>query len=95
MRVAASDLKNAQPRSVTPTQVSNVRTTVDKISFDVSDIGKPVEVKESYFPNWKISGAEGPYRLAPNLMVVVPTSNHVELSYGLTAVDWTGRGITL
>jgi hypothetical protein len=95
VRVPASDLANAQPRTVTPTQVSNVRTTVDSISFDVSDIGKPVEVKESYFPNWKVSGAEGPYRLAPNLMVVVPTSNHVQLSYGLTAVDWVGRGITI
>jgi hypothetical protein len=95
VRVAASDLKSAQPRTVAPTQVSNVQTTVDKISFDVSDIGKPVEVKESYFPNWKVSGADGPYRLAPNLMVVVPTSKHVELSYGLTAVDWAGRGITI
>jgi hypothetical protein len=75
--------------------VSNVRTTVDKISFDVSEVGKPVEVKESYFPNWHVSGAKGPYRLAPNLMVVVPTSTHVELSYGLTTADWAGRAITV
>ncbi len=79
MRVKASDLAKAQPPVVTPVQVSNVATTVDKISFDVSDIGKPVEVKESYFPNWQISGAKGPYRLAPNLMVVVPTSKHVRV----------------
>lgn len=95
MRVKASDLAQAQPRVVAPVQVSNVRTTVDKISFDVSDVGKPVEVKESYFPNWQISGAKGPYRLAPNLMVVVPTSKHVELTYGLTAADWAGRAITV
>jgi hypothetical protein len=25
----------------------------------------------------------------------VPTSNHVQLSYGLTPADWAGRGITL
>jgi hypothetical protein len=95
VRVRASDLAKAQPRVVTPTQVSNVVSTVDKISFDVAEIGKPVEVKESYFPNWKISGASGPYRLAPNLMVVVPTSRHVELTYGLTAADWLGRGISV
>jgi hypothetical protein len=94
-RVKASELTSAHPPAVTPTQVSNVRTSVDKISFDVSDIGRPVEVKESYFPNWKVSGAEGPYRLAPNLMVVVPTSNHVELTYGLTPADWIGRAITV
>jgi hypothetical protein len=75
--------------------VSNVQSTVDSISFDVSDIGKPVEVKESYFPNWKVSGAKGPYRLAPNLMVVVPTSKHVKLTYGLTGADWAGRIITV
>ena len=95
MRVKASDLAKAPPRKVTPAQVSNVRTTVDKISFDVSEIGKPVEVKESYFPNWQVSGAKGPYRLAPNLMVVVPTSKHVELTYGLTTADWAGRVITV
>jgi 6-pyruvoyl-tetrahydropterin synthase related domain len=95
MRVKASDLAKAPPRKVTPAQVSNVRTSVDKISFDVSEIGKPVEVKESYFPNWHVSGAKGPYRLAPNLMVVVPTSTHVQLTYGLTTADWAGRVITV
>src|SRR6185295_10793595 len=94
-RVDAADLAKAKPRGVIPAKVSNVRETVDKISFDVSEIGKPVEVKTSYFPNWHASGAKGPYRLAPNLMVVVPTSTHVELTYGLTTVDWAGRAITV
>ena len=49
--------------------------------------GAPVLVKASYFPNWEVSGAEGPYRVAPNLMVVVPTDTHVELHYGWTPVD--------
>jgi hypothetical protein len=98
-RVSATDIAksngNLHQVAVTPTRVSNVTRSVDKISFDVSDIGKPVEVKESFFPNWKVSGADGPYRLAPNLMVVVPTSTHVELTYGLTAADWIGRVITV
>jgi hypothetical protein len=95
-RVAASRLGNSVDQTaVSPTTVSNVQRSVDKISFDVSDVGKPVEVKESYFPNWKLSGAKGPYRLAPNFMVVVPTSKHVELTYGLTKVDWLGRAITV
>jgi len=94
-RVKASDLATTQPRAVTPTRVSNVQTSVDQISFDVSQIGKPVEIKESYFPNWHVTGAQGPYRLAPNLMVVVPTSTHVTLRYGLTTADWAGRVITV
>ena len=59
------------------------------------EIGKPVLVKTSYFPNWKAHGAKGPYRAAPNLMVVVPTSHDVKLTYGLTGADWLGRFITL
>ena len=29
------------------------------------------------------------------MMVVVPTSHDVKLTYGLTAVDWLGRFVTL
>jgi hypothetical protein len=95
-RVKASDLTTAKAQPIAdPPVVSNVKTTVDKISFDVSEVGKPVEVKESYFPNWQVKGAKGPYRLAPNMMVVVPTSNHVELTYGLTTTDWLGRILTV
>ena len=49
----------------------------------------------SYFPNWHVSGAEGVYRISPNLMVVVPTSHHVSLSYGYTPVDYEGWALTL
>jgi hypothetical protein len=48
----------------------------------------------SYFPNWKVSGAEGPYRVAPNFMVVVPTDTHVELTYGRTWVEWLSYALT-
>jgi hypothetical protein len=69
------------------TKVSNVKTSTDHVSFDVSKTGVPVEVKVSYFPNWQVSGADGPYRVSPNLMVVIPHSKHVELSYGYTSSD--------
>ncbi|HWS47905.1 MAG TPA: hypothetical protein VN636_18730 [Acidimicrobiia bacterium] len=95
MHVDGRNLASVQPRTIDPVTVSNVHRNVDTISFDVSQVGKPVEVKESYFPNWHVSGAKGPYRLAPNLMVVVPTSTHVTLSYGLTTADWLGRILTV
>lgn len=75
--------------------VSNVSVTNDSIEFDVSEPGVPVLVKTSYFPNWKATGADGPWRATPNLMVVVPTSTHVELRYGWTSVDALGWGTTL
>jgi hypothetical protein len=70
-----------------PITVSNVDIGEQSVSFDVSQVGVPVLVKVSYFPNWEVSGAQGPYRVAPNFMVVVPTSEHVELEYGRTTSD--------
>ena len=65
------------------------------MSFDVDQTGVPVLVKVSYFPNWEAEGAEGPYRVGPNMMVVVPTSNHVELTYGRSASDYITILLTL
>ncbi len=67
--------------------VSSIKSGDDSVEFDVDQIGVPVLVKVSYFPNWKVSGAEGPYRVTPNLMVVIPTSTHVRLHYGYVQID--------
>jgi hypothetical protein len=75
--------------------VSNVQMGNDTIDFDVDTTGAPILVKTSYFPNWKVDGAQGPYRVTPNLMVVVPTSNHVHLHYGMTSVDYLAYLFTL
>jgi hypothetical protein len=52
-------------------------------------------VKMSYFPNWDANGASGPYRVAPNFMVVVPEETHVELTYGRTGVEYVSYLLTL
>jgi hypothetical protein len=85
----------ATARAEPATVVSAITTGNDSISFDVDRVGTPVLVKMSYFPNWEVEGADGPYRVAPNLMVVVPTSNHVRLHYGTTNVDRLGWLLTL
>jgi hypothetical protein len=83
-----------EPTPVPASQVTNIETDDDSISFEVDRPGSPVLVKASYFPNWQASGADGPWRVAPNLMVVVPTANQVELSYGTTPVDWLAWAMT-
>lgn len=70
-----------------PAVVSNYSTTRDTISFEVDQIGKPVIVRTSFFPNWNVDGAEGPWRVGPNQMVVVPTDTQVELSYGSSLLE--------
>jgi hypothetical protein len=84
----AVDTPPRQP--VDPTGVKNIKTSDNRISFDVDRPGSPVLVKVSYFPNWKVSGAKGPWRVSPNLMVVIPTQKHVELKYGMRAGDYMG-----
>jgi hypothetical protein len=104
--VAAADGPAAWARVVTgdphPTAVPEPRTTVSdvhqgdqSVSFHVSRVGVPVEVRVSYFPNWHAAGADGPYRAAPNLMVVVPTSHDVVLTYGRSTADNLGQLLTL
>jgi hypothetical protein len=78
-----------------PTVVSDVSQSDSSVSFHVSKVGTPVEVKVSYFPNWRASGADGPWRVAPNMMVVVPTSHDVTLQYANTASDNAAELISL
>ncbi len=81
-------------RPVPPSGVRNIESGDDRISFDVDRPGSPVLVKASYFPNWKVEGGKGPYRVTPNLMIVVPTSEHVEMRFGYTAADIGGWLLT-
>jgi hypothetical protein len=84
------------PRVPEPTtQVSDIVEHNASISFNVTRLHVPVVVTISYFPNWQVSGAQGVYRVSPNLMVVIPTSHHVQLYYGTTPVDYEGWVLTL
>ena len=75
--------------------VSDVEIGQQDLSFTVDQVGVPVLVKVSYFPNWEVEGAEGPYRIAPNFMVVVPTETDVELRYARSGSDAVFYGATL
>jgi hypothetical protein len=75
--------------------VDDVAQGEESMSFNVSRTGVPILVKTSYFPNWHVHGATGVYRVAPNLMVVVPTAKHVTLTYGYTTTNWIGTILTV
>jgi hypothetical protein len=94
-RAPGSDALRLPRRRVPAVHVSHVHSTDNSISFDVDRTGVPVVVNESYFPNWRADGADGPWRATPNFMVVVPTSHHVTLHYATTTTEWLGRFLTL
>ena len=74
-------------RSLEEVEIREVSAAQNSIGFGVNQTGVPVLVKASYFPNWQADGAAGPYRVAPNFMVVVPNETRVTLTYGWTPVD--------
>ena len=96
----ASSISHMEVRRVAPTTVSDVVVGTQSVSFHVTRLGSPVLVKVSYYPRWHATGASGPYRVSPNLMVVVPTSHTVTLTYssspsvlwGNVASDLTALG---
>ncbi len=74
--------------------MSNVVLEDHRISFDTTAVGVPHLVKVSFFPNWKVSGADGPFRSAPAFMVVIPTQQHVELNFQRRWFENIGLALT-
>lgn len=90
-----TDTARAVRVPVPPVTITDVRDTGTTVGFHVSRVGVPVLVKVSYFPNWRVSGALGPFRVSPNLMAVVPTSTTVVLRYGTTGWGWCFLAISV
>lgn len=71
--------------------IINIDFQNDSLSFDTEAIGEPHWIKISYFPNWQVKGAEGPFLASPSMMMVIPTESHVELYYGRTWANTVGQ----
>lgn len=76
---------------------SSYDTTIenDRIAFTTDAVGEAHWIKTSYFPNWKVEGAEGPYLASPSMMMVIPTEEDVVLTYSRTWAEWLGLVLTL
>lgn len=95
VRSSAEGARDVPKRPLPPVTVSDVVLGDDGVRFRVSRTGVPVIVNVSYFPNWEVEGAKGPFRASPNFMVVIPTSRDVRLVYGRTGAEWLGGLATL
>jgi uncharacterized membrane protein len=78
-----------------PVQVSAVTVEQESVRFSVDQTGVPILVRVSYFPNWQVDGALGPFRVAPNMMVVVPTDNDVRLHFDMSGRDYSAYALTV
>jgi 6-pyruvoyl-tetrahydropterin synthase related domain len=74
-----------------------VRETIEaeRIVIRTNKVGHPLLVKVSFHPRWRASGGDGPFLVSPALMLVVPRSPTVVLTYGRDWSDATGAALTL
>jgi hypothetical protein len=89
-----------QPKQIPlkPVKITNIKAASlgtgnsepGSLSFTVDKVGVPVAIKMSYFPNFRLKGAKGPYRLSDNRMVVIPTQNNVSMEYKWNIHDYLG-----
>lgn len=91
---AQTQVATAPAKALAAVSVTDIVEGQGDITFHVDRVGVPVVVKESYFPTWRATGAQGPWRLAPNMMVVIPTSKDVRLRVERDGADWLGLGLT-
>ncbi|MEX2279609.1 MAG: hypothetical protein WEA76_05915 [Acidimicrobiia bacterium] len=90
----AAELREPSPIDAGGT-VSDVVVEDHRISFSTDAVGVPHLVKVTYFPNWEAEGAEGPWRAAPSLMVVIPTEETVTLEFRDQLPEQAGLVLTI
>lgn len=94
-RITSIDQRPDVELGVLADAVSDIVVDDHRISFSTEAIGVPHLVKVSYFPNWTATGADGPWRASPSLMVVVPTEEDVVIEFQDTWAESGGKMLTL
>ncbi len=67
----------------------------EEIYFTTNCIGIPHLIKISYFPRWKVEGAEKVYLASPSFMLVYPERENVRLYFGNTWIEYFAMALTL
>jgi len=67
----------------------------DEILIKTNCINKPLLIKISYHPNWKVEGADRVYLVSPSFMLIFPDREHVRLRFSNTCVEYTGTFLTI
>jgi len=62
----------------------------EEILIENASPGKPLLIKISYHPNWKVEGADQIYRVSPSFMLIYPQKTTVRVFYGRTWPNYLG-----
>jgi len=91
----AQDIDNLPEKKIDKKCSVQSELKEEEINFRTDCIGLPHIIKVSYFPNWKVAGAEKIYYVSPSFMLVFPEANNVTLHYGKTFADILGSILTV
>jgi hypothetical protein len=78
-----------------PPTVEVILTAAERLTFHTTAVGRAHVVRVPYFPRWRATGALGPYRAGPSLMMVVPTANEVQLTFRPGLAERLGAAASL
>lgn len=66
----------------------------EEIRIKTNCIGIPHLIRISYYPNWKVTGADKIYLVSPSFMLIFPEQEEVTLYYDKIFVDYLGIFLT-
>ena len=81
------DIRNKIDTEGIKLNITDLKIENDKIRFTTDYPDKMHLIKVSYFPNWTIQNGDGPYRITPSFMAVVPYTNDVEITFEKTNLE--------
>lgn len=67
----------------------------EEIDIKTDCINKPLLVRVSYHPKWKVDGADGIYLVSPSLMLIYPQQEKVRMRFSATWPDYVGSVLTI
>ncbi len=67
----------------------------EEILIKTDCVNKPHIIRVSYFPNWRVEGADKIYLVSPSFMLIYPNQKNVRLYYSDTLIDKFGSLLTL
>ena len=80
-------IKNKLSADEAQVNITDFKLTNNQLTFTTNKPGKLHLIKVSYFPNWVIENGDGPYRITPSFMAIVPNSNDVKLTFETTNLE--------
>ena len=82
--IEVSDEIVLEPSNKFDLEITDLKITDKKISFNTNSPGELHLIKVSYFPNWSIKNGEGPFRTSPSFMSVIPYQEYVEINFEIS-----------